>query len=166
VRQARLLVTAIDDLDFVAKIHSSAGLGAGRVNLRELVDRMLHSLREQASARGVEVEVSRRSGEFMARIEPELADRLIFRLASAVIECAAKGERLRLTVDQAGDYCRVSVNRPARLRGLSGEQLFGAAPDSAVDECFSLRLTSGLAHIAGVELAETANALTIQFPRA
>jgi hypothetical protein len=166
VRQARLLLTAIDDLDFVAKIHSSRGAGQARVNLRELLERMLPSLRELATGRGVEIDAARRSGEVMAAMEPELADRIMFRLVSGAIECANEGERLRLTLDRPGDHCRLSVSRPAALRGLSDEQLFGAAPEGAIDQCFSLRLTSGLARIAGAELSSTHGALTILFPRA
>ena len=101
----------------------------------------------------------------IAAIEPELADRLIFRLVSGVIECAQSGERLRLTIDQSGDQCRRSIGRPASLRGLSDQQLFGAASEPATNECFSLRLTSGLAHIAGAELASTPAAVVILFQR-
>jgi signal transduction histidine kinase len=166
VRQARLLVTAIDDLDFVAKVHSAHGGGRIRTNLRELLERILPSLREAAAARRIELDTARRSGEVMAAIEAELAQRLIFRLISGVVACAGEGERLRLTVDQPGDHCRVSIGRPASLRGLTDEQLFGGAPDGGIDNCFSLRLTSGLARIAGAELASTHGALTILFPRA
>jgi signal transduction histidine kinase len=166
VRQARLLVTAIDDLDFVAKIHSAQGAGRSRTNLRELLDRMLPSLRDAAAERRIELDTARRSGEVMAAIEMDLAHRLIFRLVSGVVECAGEGERLRLTIDQPGDHCRLSITRPASLRGLTDEQLFGGAPDGEIDNGFSLRLTSGLARIAGAELASTHGALTILFPRA
>ena len=36
-------------------------------------------------------------------------------------------QRLRLSLDQAGDRCRLSISRPAALRGLSQAQLFGSA---------------------------------------
>ncbi|HEX5237317.1 MAG TPA: histidine kinase dimerization/phospho-acceptor domain-containing protein [Sphingomicrobium sp.] len=166
VRQAHLLLTAIDDLDFVAKIHSSGGSARARTNLRELLERLLPSLRENATERGIELDLVRRTAEVVAAIEPELADRLIFRLLSGVAECGASGERLRVTVDQSGDQCRISIGRPASLRGVSDQQLFGAATEAAIDECFSLRLTSGLAHIAGAELASTQAAIAILFPRA
>ena len=165
VRQAHLLLTAIDDLDFVAKIHSADGARRSRTNLRELVERLLPSLREKASAVGIELDLVRRSAEVIAAIEPELADRLIFRLVSGVIECAQSGERLRMTIDQSGDQCRLSIGRPASLRGLSDQQLFGAASEPAINECFSVRLTSGLAHIAGAELASTPAAVVILFQR-
>ena len=166
VRHAHLLLTAIDDLDFVAKIHSSGGSGRARTNLRELLERLLPSLREKATEREIEIELVRRSSDAVAAIEPELADRLIFRLVSGVIECATAGERLRLSVDHSGDQCRISIGRPVRLRGLSDQQLFGAPTEAAIDECFSLRLTSGLAQIAGAELASTQSAIAILFPRA
>src|SRR5437763_13334978 len=45
VAQARLLVSAIDDLDFAARTHSAADGAPQRVNLSELVERLVASLR-------------------------------------------------------------------------------------------------------------------------
>ena len=165
VAQARLLLGAIDDLDFAAKVHSSARGDLQRVDLGELLERMMGSLRERARERGVEIEASRTLRDRTARVEPELADRLIFRMCSALIERADSGERLRLTVDQAIDHCRVSVTRPAALQSLSDEQLFGS--DAAISaNTFSLRLTRGLARIAGADLISTNAALALVFPSA
>ena len=50
VAQARILLTAIDDLDFAAKVHSSHGHEAQRTNIGDLVERLTPSLREVASA--------------------------------------------------------------------------------------------------------------------
>ena len=164
VRQARLLLTAIDDLDFAAKVHSSAAGAQRRVNLGELVERLTPALRELASHRGVEVEGSRAIRDTTAATEPELADRLIFRMCSAVIEQAEPGERLRLTVDHAGERSRVSITRPARLCGLSEEQLLGA--EAELDHGFSLRLVRGLARIANVDLTASEGVISLLFPRA
>src|SRR6185369_12791554 len=99
VSQAHLLLGAIDDLDFAAKVHSSDGESRQLVNLGQLVERMTPSLRELAEARGVDLEPSRTMRDLNVPIEAELADRMIFRMCSAVIECAAEGERLKLSVD-------------------------------------------------------------------
>jgi len=165
VVQARLLLGAIDDLDFAAKVHSSAAGDRPRVDLGELIERMMPSLRERAEERGVEIEGSRTLRDRTARVEPELADRLIFRMCSAMVERAGSGERLRLTVDQAVDQCRVAITRPAALQGLSDEQLFGSEAAISSDT-FGLRLTRGLARIAGADLVATGAALALVFPSA
>jgi hypothetical protein len=163
VAQARLLLTAIDDLDFAAKVHSSAAAEPPRVNIGELVERMAPSLRELADARGVIVDAARTTRDVTAAIEPELADRLIFRTCGAMIERSRKGERLRLSVDRAGDHIRVSIGRPAALHGLSDEELFGAAGGGI--ETFYLRLVRGLARVAGAELTASSSAVALTFPR-
>lgn len=164
VSQARLLLAAIDDLDFVARIHS-ASVGKPRVNLGELIERITPALREMASSRSVEIDGGSQPGrESLAAAEPELADRLIFRLCSAVIGQASPGERLRLVVEPVGDRWRVSIGRPGRLSRLSEEELFGA--DATVDGGFPLRLVRGLAKSAGAELVAMPGTLSLIFARA
>ena len=163
VRQARLLLTAIDDLDFAAKVHSPAGGTHGRVNLSELTERMAPALRDLAANRRVELDGPRAAREATAATEPELADRLIFRMCSALIEQAEAGERLRLSVERAGERWRVSMTRPARLAGMPETELLGGEGD--VEQGFSLRLVSGLARIAGAELIAPNGALSLLFPR-
>lgn len=164
VTEARILLAAIDDLDFAAKSHS-AGVGEKlRTNLGQLAERMAPVLRETATARGVEFDFSRTAGEISALIEPELADRLIFRMANAIIERAQPGERLRFGVDSAGDRCRLSISRPAELNGLTDEEMLGSR--SAVgQEHLSLRLVRGLARIAGADLVTHPGAVVLVFER-
>jgi signal transduction histidine kinase len=164
VRQARLLVTAIDDLDFAAKVHSPGGAAHRRVNLSELVELMAPALRELGTSRRVELDGPRATRDATAATEPELADRLIFRMCSALLEQAESGERLRLTVERAGERWRVSMSRPARLAGMAEEELLGRGAE--FDESFSLRLVSGLARIAGAELVAPPGTLALLFPRA
>ncbi|MGE5563617.1 MAG: sensor histidine kinase [Bacillota bacterium] len=165
VRQARLLLTAIDDLDFAAKVHSATAAERGRVNLGELVERMIPALRDMAAARRVDIDAPRAARDAAAAMEPELADRLIFRMCSAAIERGQPGERLRLVVERAGERSRVSISRPATLCPLSEEQLIGA--DAAeLEHGFSLRLVRGLARIAGAELIVPRGSISLLFPRA
>jgi signal transduction histidine kinase len=164
VAQARLLLTAIDDLDFAAKVHSAAGRERPQVNVGELVERMAPSLRELAEGRKATLEASRTTKDCMAAIEPELADRLVFRICSAMIERSAAGEGLRLSVDRVGEAVRVSMSRPKALHGRSEEELFGAAGSSS--EGFTLRLVRGLARVAGAELSASASAVSLTFHRA
>lgn len=165
VAQAHLLLTAIDDLDFAAKTHSAAGGEAPRTNLCQLVEHMAPGLREAAALKGVEIDASRSAGTIPATIEPELADRLIFRMVNAMIERAGEGERLRLSVDSGRSHCQVSLSRPAALQGQSDEDLLGSRRDLAGGE-FSLRLVRGLARIAGADLVTTPTAVSLVFKRA
>jgi signal transduction histidine kinase len=165
VTQARLLLTAIDDLDFAAKTHSAAGAEAPRTTLCQLVERMAPTLRELAALKGVEIDASRTAGAIPALIEPEIADRLIFRRANAMVERAGEGERLRLSVDSARNHCQVSLSRPVALQGQSDEQMLGSRRELAGGE-FSLRLVRGLARIAGADLVTTPAAVSLVFKRA
>lgn len=165
VAQARILLSAIDDLDFAAKVHSAKGGEARRVDLAELLDRAADSLRRMAADQGADIEIARGQRVPPAAVEPELADRLIFRLCSAVIGAAEGGEKLRLSVDQAGESCRFSISRPVTLHGLSDAQLFDARFDTAEDG-FSLRLVRGLARIAGGDLVASRAGFALVFPRA
>ncbi|HEX4801078.1 MAG: sensor histidine kinase [Myxococcales bacterium] len=165
VQQARLLLTAIDDLDFAAKVHSSTSAERRRVDIGELSERMTPALRELAGERGVQLEMSRRTRDLPASVELQLADRLIYRLCNAMIAVAEDGERLRLSVDQSGHNCRFSITRPSSLSGSSDEQLFGTA-GQGLEQGFPLRLVRGLARIAGADLVATRNSLSLLFPRA
>jgi signal transduction histidine kinase len=165
VAQAHMLLTAIDDLDFAAKLGASTEGEPPRVNIGVLVEHLAPSLREHASGRGVELDAPRATRDLTAAVQPDLADRLIMRLCCAVIERAEQGEKLRLLVEQAGSSCRVSISRPAALVGMSDASLLGGA-DVLNAQGFSLRLVRGLARIAGAELVTLAGALALNFPRA
>lgn len=162
VRQARLLLTAIDDLDFAAKVHSASS-ECPSVNLGELVERMTPALRDLAQSRGVDIDASLSARDTGTTTEAPLAERLIFRMSSAVIEHADAGERLHLTIERSGDRLRVSVTRPGRLSRIPQEQLLGEDGDGEHD--FALRLVAGLARLAGVELVVPEGAIALLFPR-
>jgi hypothetical protein len=163
VSQARLLLNAIDDLDFVARVHSAAGAHVSPTSLGMLVERITPALRESAAERGVEIEASRPIREVLAAAEPELADRLIFRLCSAVLASSEAGERLRLTVEQTGDRCKVSITKPNRLAARSEDELMESGANFELG--FPLRLLRGLARSARAELISTPRALSLTFAR-
>jgi signal transduction histidine kinase len=171
VAQARLLLGAIDDLDFAAKVHSGdAGAASRRVDLAELFASASGSLKDLAETRGVQLELARLRQSAIASVEPELADRLLYRLASAVIDRTQAGERVRLSVDQSADRWRVSITRPAALRG-AGSALLSDAATSGADKgdaaaTLQLRLVRGLARVAGGDLAMTPSAFTLLLPAA
>jgi len=170
VGEARLLLQAIDDLDFAAKIHSSAG-ASRRVDLAQLIEGSRNSLGEMAGRRQIELELDAIPADTVAAVEPEIADRLLARFAGAVIEVAQTGEHLRLSIRAEGD-CRIAITRPVALRDLPDNLLFeGVGPGEASGmgafaAGFSLRLVRGLARIAGGDLVVSPSSLTLVFPRA
>ena len=163
-RQARLLLTAIDDLDFAAKVHSAKGSVRERVDLAALVDRAAGELRDIAIKRGVEVAVSAPRGEVPAAVEAELADRLLFRLFTALAEISAQGERLDVGAEPVTTGARIWISRPAALGGIRETELFSSG-DGSVAGGFSLRLARGLARIAGGDLVASRDKLALLFPR-
>ena len=164
VRQARLLLTAIDDLDFAAKVHS-ARTSRERVDLGALVEREAAELRLIAAKSGAELDVSRPRQEVVAAVQPELADRLLFRLMGALAEAAHSEERLHLSVDQANGNARISISRPAALRALNDAELFDTPRNGDATRGFSLRLVRGLARIAGGDLTANRDNFGLTFPR-
>jgi hypothetical protein len=165
VAQARLLLSAVEDLDFAAKLRSTKGAEKARCNLGELVERLVAILRETGNQNGVEIEAERSVGELSAVVQPEVAERLILRMCGAVIGRSNEGERLRLTVDCKGNRCIVSITRPIGLQGMSEEELFGSA-DDAMSAAFPLRLARGLAHAAGAGLEACERRISLLFPKA
>jgi len=171
VGEARLLLGAIDDLDFAAKVHSSGG-SSRRVDFARLIESLRDAAGSAAAERNVELELAARPGECIAALEPEIADRLIRRFADAVINQAAPGEHLRISVEQGEGDCRIAISRPAAFLNLPDALLFDGAvsPDAAAtggySAGFSLRLVRGLARIGGGDLVATPTSLTLVFPRA
>lgn len=169
VAQARLLLGAIDDLDFAAKVHSPGVSGASKVDLAELFASAAQSFRELAGERGVTIELPKLRQSAIAAVEPELMDRLLYRLTSAVIDRAQAGERIRLSVERSGERWRVAITRPTALRGAGGTMLSdaSAAGGDRGDEAaaLQLRLVRGLARVAAGDLAMTATNFTLFFPK-
>jgi hypothetical protein len=173
VAQARMLLRAIDDLDFAAKIHSSADTANRRADLGRLLDQAAASFGQAAAAKNVEIEFAHAPVSVTAAVEPELAERLLVRLAAALIDQMDGGDRLRIALDQNATQCRMTISRPAALRNLADAQLFdagggfiGGEDGQALSVGFALRLVRGLARIAGGELAASPAEFTLLFPRA
>jgi hypothetical protein len=173
VAQARLLLKGIDDLDFAAKIHSSADIVDRRADLGVLLEQAVTSVDEKASERDLQIELAGPAADVVAAIEPELAERLLVRLVGTVVDRAERGEKLRFAAEQTAAHCRVSITRPATLRNIPEAQLFEADTGSGGEQAsqglsvgFALRLVRGLARIAGADLALPAAEFVLLFPRA
>jgi hypothetical protein len=172
VAQARLLVSAIDDLDFAAKIHSSVG-SSKHVDLADLLETLRDSLGQAAAQRDVVLELAAVPEGCIAGLEPQIADRLVARFADAVMEAASGGEHLRIWVERSDTRCRLAITRPSALRNVADALLFdgvvnadAGSDSSGLSAGFSLRLVRGLARIGGGDLVTSPTALSLIFPRA
>jgi signal transduction histidine kinase len=161
--QARLLLAAIEDLDFAAR-SASAAAGERTVNLGAVVEGAMARLRESAATRGVTIETSPLSGDLTVAVAPELADRLVMRLCDAVVGQSDAGDHVGMSVDGAGARVRLSMDRPSRLASVSDEELFrpSASPSSAG---YWLRLVRNLARMVGADLVTSNREIALSFPR-
>jgi signal transduction histidine kinase len=161
VGQARILLEAIDDLDFAAKSRSAPGGKEAKAALGSIVEEVVAGLGEGAEV----LALVPPAGGIEALIVAEVAERIIRRTLVAVIAASEPGERLRLSVERSGERVRVSVGRPRVLRALSVEQLFGIR-ESDDDSGLALRLARSLARIAGVALVAGERDIALLFDRA
>ena len=164
VGQARILLDAIDDVDFAAKAHAPQGSPEPRADVGAILETLLPELRERAGERNIDVDFAPPAGGIEASVSAQVAERIIRRTMLAVIDSGSEGERLRLSIEHAGDRYRVAISRPEALRSLSADQLFGIGGDSAAG--LSLRLARSLARIAGVGLAVGERDISLIFHRA
>jgi len=162
VAQARLLHSAVEDLDFAAKLRSRdpsavAELADALAQSWELVERL-------ADERGVRISVSGGVDPARCSLDPQLAARLAERLCTAVIESAAQGETVTFQITSEAEHCEVRVKCPAALRNidLSPERNRRAADFATLP----LRLVRSLAKTAGGELLADKGELVLRLPRA
>ncbi len=170
VSQARLLLNAIDDLDFAAQVHSSADPSEQSADLTDVVGRVAEPLSASAASKAVELDIRPGPPDVIAKIETDLAERLVLRLGAAAIARAGAGEHVRLGIEKTGGSCRISFSKPITLGVLSEAELLESGPsesDAVVSGSFSgftLRLVRGLARIAGGDLLTMGADLTLSFP--
>ena len=142
VAQAQLLLTAIDDLDFAARLHSQRSVPA-TARLADVVERIAGELDEEAGASFAI------SGSPATSLDPELTERLVSRFCRAVI--GISDQPLRFFIDEDQEHCVVSVRNPNGA--LEPEPTLG------------LRLVLGLARIAGGDLKVTDDWLKLLLPK-
>lgn len=162
VGQARLLLTAVEDLDFAAKLRSNEGSSV--TDLSDCVALAWDEIEREAQGRGVSVSVA--GGEEPARcaLSPQLTQRLVERLGLAVIGCAGDGEALTFRIRSEAEFCALGVNRPASLEGadLRPDRNRRASDHAALP----LRMVLGLARTAGGDLEADGDQLILRLPNA
>jgi hypothetical protein len=161
VRQARLLLTAIDDLDFAAKIHTAAGGAAPQADLGILIADAIDELRRKAAVCGVQLALVGSRQKAIAAVQPELASRLLFRLFDLLLAEAYAKERLQIDIAGGEAGPRLSISRPERLRGVVID--LDSPPESAGNATFAMRLVRDIARIAGGDLMATRDGFALIF---
>ena len=173
VAQARVLLAAIEDLDFAARMQGARGAKGAATAIDTLFAPLAEELMARAAARDVGLRLMPPASRTRAALEADLAERLIRRFFGAVIDAAAAGEQLRGSVGDARGKCLLTITRPAATMHLGERQLLDPAfhtPEegegSRLGLGFALRLVRGLARLAGGDLAFTASEFTLSLPLA
>jgi signal transduction histidine kinase len=172
VAQARMLLAAIEDLDFAARLKGRAPGEMGTTNLADVLPPLAEELGNRALARDVRLRIVTSLGALGCALEPDLARRLLRRFLSASVEAAADGELIEVDVRDAKRQLILTVTRPVSTRHLSDTQMFD--PSFAVGEGeatrlglgFALRLVRGLARLAGGDLRLTNSEFQLTLPAA
>ena len=168
VAQAQILLEAIKDLDFAARLQS--GDHQAPEMLRALLGDMRSELEKEAARRDVTLAIAVDDHDDSCLTDGVFARRLIARLVAALHDAAA-GERIALDATTSDGFCHVILDLPASLRGREAEQLFD--PAMVVEQGarqllgigFSLRLVRGLARVGGGDLVAKGGRLDLSFPR-
>lgn len=173
VAQARILLAAIEDLDFAARIQTGGGGAGTPIELGALFPPIAEELAGRADTRGVQLRIQPLSKGQHCHIDQDAAGRLLRRFVGAMIDAAAPGEGLNLSLKEERGRCLVAVTRPASTRNLADKQLLDptfATPDenqaSKLGLGFALRLVRGLARLAGGELRFGKTEITLAIPAA
>nr|WP_279614859.1 histidine kinase dimerization/phospho-acceptor domain-containing protein [Sphingomicrobium astaxanthinifaciens] len=174
VAQARILLDAIRDLDFAARLQSRDRAPTPR-SLADVLAELREPLEAKAARAGAVLDLDtlgEPGGAGGCTTDGALAARLIERLLAALVEVADEGERLAVRAAMHGEACRLEVALPARLAATAPEDLVD--PALVVDTSgkallgtgFSLRLVRGLARVGGGELDFADGRARLDLPRA
>ena len=173
VGQARMLLAAIEDLDFAARMQNQPASGDVETDLIDVLPQLAEELGNRALARDVRLRIMTSLGSLRCRLEPELARRLFSRLLGAAVDAASDGQMVEVDVRDGKKILTVTVTRPASTRHLSEMQMmdpsFQAEAEEGVSRLglgFALRLVRGLARLAGGDLKLSTSEFQLNLPAA
>ena len=168
VSQARILLAAIEDLDFAARVQTGSAQHKDPVDLGQILPPLIEELAERALARNVQLRVAPIADQHPCSLDRDLADRLLRRLLGAVIDSASAGEAIKVEVNEERGRCLVSVTRPVSTVNLTERQMLdpsflssGEEEGSRLGLGFALRLVRGLVRLAGGSLKFTADQIVL-----
>jgi signal transduction histidine kinase len=172
VTQARILLAAIEDLDFAARLQGQADPHETVSDLGDILPPLAEELGNRALSRDVRLRIVTSLESLRCSIEPELARRLLSRLLGAAVDAAPDGQLVEVDVRKARGALTVSVTRPAMTRQLTDEQIMDPSFQSDGESSsrlglgFALRLVRGLARLAAGELRLTPAEFQLLLPGA
>ena len=157
-----MLLAAIEDLDFAARLQAQPVDKGASADLGDILPPLAEEWGNRALARDVRLRVATSLGSLRCALEPELARRLLGRLIGAAVEAAQDGEQVDVDVREGKKILTISVTRPPSTRQLSDAQILdpafqveGAGTASPLGLGFALRLVRGLAQLAAGSLRLT-----------
>ncbi len=170
------LVAAIEDLDLAARIDGAAlELRTATVMIAPLLSRVAADLKPLTVRRGSGLAVAPMDAALTIAGDDRALERLIARLASALVSASGEGEALAISAARApGGQVAITITRPRALTGISDEQLLSLDPEREVERAgspllgigFVLRLARNLAVELGGNLAIEADRLIVTLPAA
>lgn len=174
IRQdARQLLSGFDDLDTALRLDRNAlDDPAGQVAPGDLVDRLIGRVQPLLDHAGTRLEIGALPAGAVIAVSPQAIDRIVPRLAAALIGSCAPDEVLTLSFAQHADALDLRFSRPRSLAALNRDQLFDVDRASAGHDDggpllglgFCLRLVRNLLAAQGGELAVEADALCLTLP--
>ena len=155
VINARSLLEAAEDLDFVAKLQSARASASEGTDFETFFPSFADNLLARAASLGVIFDVDAPATQGICMLEPELTERLLRRFTDAILAATEAGENLafRMRRFDAGFTIRVTRPKSTILAGkddlLDPDFTIGGADRALLGLGFSLRLINGLVEIAG-----------------
>jgi signal transduction histidine kinase len=168
VSQARILLAAIEDLDFAARVQTGSTGPQEAANLGQILPSLIEELASAALAKGVKLRVMPLADQHPCALDRELAEKLLRRFLGAVVEAAAADETIKVEVHEEKGRCLVSVTRPAATANVGERQMLdpsflasGEAEGSRLGLGFAMRLVRGLVRLTGGSLKFTADQIVL-----
>lgn len=171
VAHARMLLAAIEDLDFAARLQAQPADKGVSTDLADILPPLAEEWGNRALSRDIRLRIVTSLGSLSCALEPELARRLLNRLLGAAVDAAPDGQQVEVDVREAKKALTISVTRPAPTRHLSDDQIMdpafqveGEEGTSRLGLGFALRLVRGLAQLAGGSLRLTPSEFHLILP--
>ena len=170
VTNARSLLEAAEDLDFVARLQSARVSASDGTDFASFFPGFAETLSARAAASGIELRLDSSGIGGTCMLEPELTERLLRRFTDAILAASTAGEQLILRVRRFDDRIAIGLTRPKAtiLAGkeelLDPEFTIGGADRALLGLGFSLRLINGLVGIAGGRLEIDERQFTLSIP--
>ena len=170
VSNARALLEAANDLDFVARMQSAGPASGQGTDLSTFFRGFAERFVQKAAQQGVQVDLHSGEAAGICALEATLTERLLARFADAMLGATAPGEHLAVKLHTGSGQCGIAISRPrstilaTRDDLLDPEFTIGDTDRALLGLGFSLRLVNGLAELASGALDIGDEYLTLFLP--